>query len=297
MSPLERRVRWLLRAYPDWYLRNRGDEMLGTVLDAAGPDREWPPARDAVLLVWHGLLARARSYWQLGLATNLRLAALLGVAIFIADGEGGLLSLIYVLARTHHAIDPNLDPLYPSLVALATLAVVVVVWFANRWIGTAAAVACALLTYPWQSDLLSSPYMTAALLLLAALALGRIRPPASWLWLTGLAAACGAVQWLLLLAGSPLYGHGGLPLASFMPWLVLVVALLWMPADVRPAVGAIVAINLATVISFYWRVTGNFPGFGLLAVPVLTAIAIPIVARMRARRRTGPPDAISPSNS
>ena len=33
MTALERRWRWLLRAYPAWYRRERGDEMLGTLME------------------------------------------------------------------------------------------------------------------------------------------------------------------------------------------------------------------------------------------------------------------------
>ena len=37
MSPLERHCRWLLRAYPAWYRRDRAEEMLGTLLEASPP--------------------------------------------------------------------------------------------------------------------------------------------------------------------------------------------------------------------------------------------------------------------
>ena len=36
------RCRWLLRAYPAWYRRDRGGEMLGTLLEASRPDARWP---------------------------------------------------------------------------------------------------------------------------------------------------------------------------------------------------------------------------------------------------------------
>jgi hypothetical protein len=45
VTGLERRCRWLLRAYPAWYRRKRGEEMLGTLLEASPPDRRWPSAR------------------------------------------------------------------------------------------------------------------------------------------------------------------------------------------------------------------------------------------------------------
>jgi hypothetical protein len=58
VSPLERRCRWLLHAYPAWYRRDRGGEMLGTLLEASPPPRRWPSFRDARALVIGGLRVR-----------------------------------------------------------------------------------------------------------------------------------------------------------------------------------------------------------------------------------------------
>ncbi len=58
MTPLERRCRWLLRAYPAWYRRKRSGEMLGTLLEASPPGRRWPSMRDARALVIGGLRVR-----------------------------------------------------------------------------------------------------------------------------------------------------------------------------------------------------------------------------------------------
>jgi hypothetical protein len=61
VSSLERRCRWLLRAYPAWYRRARGEEMLGTLLEASPPSRRWPSVRDARALVIGGLRVRVRA--------------------------------------------------------------------------------------------------------------------------------------------------------------------------------------------------------------------------------------------
>ena len=53
-----RRYRRLLWAYPRWYRRERGREILTTLLDAAAPDRRWPSARDAADLLRGGLRRR-----------------------------------------------------------------------------------------------------------------------------------------------------------------------------------------------------------------------------------------------
>ncbi len=58
MTPLERRCRWLLHAYPAWYRRHRGGEMLGTLLEASPPGASWPSFRDARALVIGGVRVR-----------------------------------------------------------------------------------------------------------------------------------------------------------------------------------------------------------------------------------------------
>jgi hypothetical protein len=63
VSPLERRCRWLLRAYPAWYRRKRSEEMLGTLLEASPRGRNWPSFRDARALVIGGLRVRGRVWW------------------------------------------------------------------------------------------------------------------------------------------------------------------------------------------------------------------------------------------
>lgn len=55
---LERRCRWLLRVYPAWYRRERGGEMLGTLLQASRPGARWPSFRDVRALVFGGLQVR-----------------------------------------------------------------------------------------------------------------------------------------------------------------------------------------------------------------------------------------------
>jgi len=66
VTPLERRCRWLLRAYPAWYRRDRAGEMLGTLLEASGPGQSWPSLRDARALVTGGLRVRGWA-WSLSI--------------------------------------------------------------------------------------------------------------------------------------------------------------------------------------------------------------------------------------
>ena len=81
MSPFERRCRTLLRAYPRWYRRVRGEEMLATLLEASQPGQRWLSARDTRALIIGGLRVRATQDQRLTTAANLRLAAQLGAAL------------------------------------------------------------------------------------------------------------------------------------------------------------------------------------------------------------------------
>lgn len=56
---LESRYRWLLRVYPPAYRRERAEEMIGTLMEAATPNQKRPPLREAVSLALRGLQARA----------------------------------------------------------------------------------------------------------------------------------------------------------------------------------------------------------------------------------------------
>jgi hypothetical protein len=60
MAGLESWYRLLMWAYPARYRHDRGEEMLGTLLDLAGPGRRWPAAADAADILRGGLAARWR---------------------------------------------------------------------------------------------------------------------------------------------------------------------------------------------------------------------------------------------
>jgi len=81
---LERRYRRLLSAYPGSYRRQRGDEILTTLLDMSAPGRDWPAPREVAGLLVGAARTRmrinlsrpAREVW----AGGLRLAALILLA-------------------------------------------------------------------------------------------------------------------------------------------------------------------------------------------------------------------------
>jgi hypothetical protein len=83
---LERRYRRLLRAYPAAYRHERGDEIVGVLLDGAA-DRNWPSAGEAADLVRSGFATRARgghrSAARIAWAEGASVMAVL-VAVFLA---------------------------------------------------------------------------------------------------------------------------------------------------------------------------------------------------------------------
>ena len=57
---MHRSYRRLLLAYPGWHRRERGLEMLTTMLDAAEPGRRRPAVADVLDILWGGLRCRFR---------------------------------------------------------------------------------------------------------------------------------------------------------------------------------------------------------------------------------------------
>ncbi|MGN9908606.1 hypothetical protein ACTMTJ_13770 [Phytohabitans sp. LJ34] len=89
MEPLERAYRRLLLAYPRHYRRERGAEILTTLLDAAAPDQRRPTRRDALDLVMGGLRRRfAIPRGPLPAAVAIMVALL--AALFATAGAGQL---------------------------------------------------------------------------------------------------------------------------------------------------------------------------------------------------------------
>src|SRR5215469_11315205 len=92
MSPLERRGRLLLRAYPAPYREVRGEEIIGTLLEATPPGRSWPLPRDIRCLIAGVFRAHAAQPRQFTTAAKLRTATLAGVAAYLAFTASGVLS-------------------------------------------------------------------------------------------------------------------------------------------------------------------------------------------------------------
>ena len=130
MTALEARCRWLLRAYPAWYRRQRGEEMLGTLMEASPVGRQWPSPRDIWAMMVGGLRVRAGQHRRLSTSANLRLAGLLGVDLALLWLIGNnLSSAIMFWAHVYPAATPS-GLGYQAAVSLLALAAVAAAWFA-----------------------------------------------------------------------------------------------------------------------------------------------------------------------
>jgi hypothetical protein len=128
---LRRRYERLLFTYPAAYRRAHGDEMLGTLLDAARPDQRLPAPREAISLLLGGLRTRAHQ------------AAMQSPQRLWTDGLH-LGVLLIVLVNLGHALQaPLLFPLWIALVAITALAVLRGWTRAALFVATVAALAAA----------------------------------------------------------------------------------------------------------------------------------------------------------
>ena len=265
MSLLERRCRTLLRAYPRWYRRQRGDEMLATLLEASQPGQRWPSARDTRALIMGGLRVRATQDQRLTTAANLRLAAQLGAALTLLFLiAGGLTSAILIWA---HIYAQHIGNGLWSVYGLLGLATVVAAWFAPRLVVAvlAAATAAAAVWAYWGSGKALAILPAGLLIMLAVLACLGERLPRSWLWLAG-----GWFGWNVLEALTVLepLRFLSVPLAV-VPLIILGLVAGWAFVDARPAMAMAIFVacigvlyQLLSSLSYGWAVVS--PGPGLL---------------------------------
>lgn len=288
MTGPERGYHWLLRAYPAWYRRERGDEMLDTLLAATPDGRTWPAPRDAAALILGGLRVRAGLDRRLPAAASLRLAVLLGVALWLAEQASGTLAVGYLAWRHRDFVAPG-GPGQVALagvVVLAVLAAAVAAWFAPRpviaAVSLAAAVVCADKDWSGWWSLLGAPAMLVAL---ALLALGRERMPRSWLWLLGIEFAMLPVQLLADMGRHPVLFFLS-PVANDLPWVIVAAVVLWAVVDVRPAIAVGVCTMLDRAIPFAtnWYDTNldsNLSWF----LPLAIGAVLVLVMALRLRRQ------------
>jgi hypothetical protein len=284
MTSLDRRCRLLLLAYPAAYRKERGDEIISTLLEATPAGRSWPLARDVRGLAVGGLRARTALNRRLTTAENLRIAVVAGAAIYLA--YTAVSDLVFaVLALTHPASYAHMAGWLLLLAGALAGVAVALVWVSRRRVVLLGAVMAAMIAVslagPWQAALgwqsvLFWPLPELACLAVLALLAGRgERPGRGWLWPVALAAAVPLAADLL---------PGVWPF-SFLAVLEAmgVISLLWVVIDARPAVAA--AVFLLSLL-LPMGLVSVVPFFSAAAVPPLIAIPAAAIAVWRLRRQS-----------
>jgi hypothetical protein len=94
-DPLPRRCRRLLWAYPNWYRRERGQEILTTLLDAARPGQRHPNRHDVRDILARGAVCRLRPPRGISCWIVTATVALLTAAAAMAAAAGGALAAAF----------------------------------------------------------------------------------------------------------------------------------------------------------------------------------------------------------
>ena len=310
-SGLERRARGLLRAYPPGYRAGRGEEILGTLLEATLPGRGWPPARDTASVLAGGVRARRNANLRLAAAVSLRQAGILAIALYICGRLSGELSILRFPGWGPSGIGWKIVlPLVPLAVTLGAA------WSGRRRLAAVtAAAAGAAIAYLTFSGL-SQPGVAAAevesslaaltipLLALAALVLltgSAPRPPRSWLWLPCLPVAVTlllvvAVRLRLGPAQHALDWLGGWagPVESPYSYLTAVmvgVCVCWLVTDFRPLLGVAAGLYLTqldTLLAQPAQLGVDWTVFIEMNAPCAVAVTLAWLIR---RPRRSPPAA------
>jgi hypothetical protein len=251
MSPLERRYRWLLRTYPNWYRRDQGEAMLGTLLDGQAGGGSWPPPREALALVIGGLRVRSTRNQSLTIVANLRLAVLFGVMIVLVGSAARQLGFEVLTAA--HTFPAGVGFGKQNIAGLLGLAAVAAVWLGQRVLTTVLALASAVATLAWSHGPVAGSLLPVLLLVaLVALSFSAGRMPWLWLWGTGVAFL---IEFVLTLSGFLKFAPVGLYApVQYLAWALYAIAVLWVVVDPRPA------IAMAVYLAVTYDVTDGFNG-------------------------------------
>jgi hypothetical protein len=282
VTALERRARWLLRAYPAAYRRDRGEEIIGTLLEATPDGRAWPRKRDARALVFGGMKARAARNRRFTPGANLNVGVLVGLAIYLSDLGAGSLAGGLIWPRPDLASDWAAWLL--AATGLFTVATVLLAWTAPRifaagtgLVAAAAVVLHLVIVHP------EAPHAPALFLLvpavtqvtylatLVALMPRAARPSRRWLWLVAAFAVTALVSSLVPPLMSLGEGMGWLwPVGQeFLPTGLVIavglVSIVWSAIDARLAVAVTTYFTLLIVRS---------QGSSIIAGPGLNALLL-----------------------
>ena len=263
---LEARYARLLRAYPGHYRAERGDEVLGTLMDGARPGQRWPAPREAVHLLLGGLRARTESSGR-----PLRTVWWHAVHLAVLSALVGSAAIDLLNGTPFNRFDA---PLLGSAVLCAAAAVATVL---RRYLFAAGAVALAVavdllrdITVWWfVSDHLFDVLLVAGLLGLAARR--RRDPEPVPRWLNAVVVPL-AVPWHLLIieAAGLAYDERWYGLALVAP----VVALLAVPVEPRLSIAVGLWLLAPALLPQVWPDGPRWPVHPLVECAILSVPAI-----------------------
>lgn len=287
-SALERRCRVLLRAYPAGYRRERGEEILGTVLDKVPPGRNWPAPREAGGLVLGGLRARAAQGQREGSMGGLRRAALLGVVLALAPHIAFGLATFTVFQRPPLVWMPASEIAESVLFFALAVAAVAAGWLWRPRAGAVLALGAAPAWYLLERGASAGARwpVIIGLAVFALLAWGADRPLRSWLALPAVVIALQMAVYAENISYPPTPLDLALAeLASIGFWIIIIAVALWIAVDARPALA--VAMALAVIYAptemldhWYWTAGRAWP----LLMPWAIAACLAVAAIWRLRR-------------
>jgi hypothetical protein len=290
VTALERRTRLLLRLYPADYRRERGEEMIGTLLETTPDGRAWPRLRDARALGVGGLKARAAQNRRLSTAANLRVAIMAGVSLYLATLAGEYLASVASAFGPNSQSVPGWSAWPAALAGLFIAATVVLAWTAPRLVvlvsAVLAAAAVSWFDFAIGQTHLSAPAVTQTMCLAALVALvpRTPRPSRRWLWLMGSVAAMAVLPSVPLgywyWSFSPLLTPQALVLATG------IVGIAWIGIDARLAVAVMTCI-VVTLLESRAVIYGNGAGFPAQLGLLLIFAAVEVPAIWLLRRQSG----------
>lgn len=286
MTGLERRYRWLLRAYPSWYRRDCGDDMLGTLLDRESGGG-WPAPGEALALVTGGLRVRSSLNRRLSTTAGLRLAALFGLALVVTVRAGHLLGVDLVFVLHPLAARGGLSG-YQVACEMLSLSAAASCWIARRAVTVTLAVAAAVLCVTGFTGTVAI-LPAGTLIALALLSLGSERMPKLWLVAACAAfaiATAGELTGFFAVAPPELYVY-----LQYATWALYAMAVLWVVIDPRPAFAMAIYLLIAYIggdvvfLAFY----GSGPGPAWTWIlPAASSVVLAAGATWRLRRQLVP---------
>jgi hypothetical protein len=280
VTELERRCRRLLMAYPAVYRAERGDEIVGTLMEA-NSGRRRPPIRDQVALLVAGLKVRATENRRLSAGANFRLATLFGLLLAVSAMPVNYVSALLFLPQYTTAQ-------WPYIVATAAAsATIVAVWSGRRMLALIAASVAAtgiilggVFQDASQGQSILGQVPTALVLVAAGLVARRVeRMPRAWFWLLG--AFC-------LRYAVPFTATRQVPfLLTALSIGPLLAVFAWIVVDARPALGVAVLFVVETVIDgLTQQIQGGTTSPALATYfPLVLAAVMGVPALVRIRRQ------------